>query len=609
MKKQVPQSPSLPVLPNGIEKIALSFSGGGFRAAAFTLGCASYLNHLQYRNEPLLHKVKFISSASGGSITNMAICSMLREGKNFDAIYAHLKQQMKGTDLMDEVFRILADNSEWKERPDKSRNLINAFAMAYDRTLFAGATFHSLHQTPAKSGFVIAETCINTTEFDNGMNFRWGTDGVLGNKYLYFDPKRKAADKIKLGDILASSSCFPGGFEPIMFPRDFTWKNKDEALTKAELDHDINEINNYNGKETDASKANKEITFGFMDGGIDDNQGIYAFELADQRKEGHYDLYFPCDVSSNFLDAPFTYPAAIADPKLQLTASQFLIKIKKNIRTYFIISILALLASAGLAFFPAVQPVALVLAGLFLAAIILPFIAALVIKKQVSNVAASLFPSQGGSGSWGLIFNKYKGKLLNLPLSSLITMLIARATSVLLLAVTVYLKRIRQISYKLLYADKANDVYNELVDRNNANPGQIDPGSLWKDHIGVTTVYQLSEKNDFMLCQILQNAKLAGQSVSPEDKRKITDVLYPVGETLQKVADIAASVATTLWFDDNQQLQKAMESLIAAGQATICFNLIVMAYQFGNDTEDWIKLKAALVKDWEMFKEKPFELV
>ena len=49
-------------LPNGLENIALSFSGGGFRAAAFTLGCVSYLNDVPYKAQPLLHKVRFISS-------------------------------------------------------------------------------------------------------------------------------------------------------------------------------------------------------------------------------------------------------------------------------------------------------------------------------------------------------------------------------------------------------------------------------------------------------------------------------------------------------------------------------------------------------------------
>src|SRR5882762_2566504 len=96
----------LPSLPNGLQNIALSFSGGGYRAAAFTLGCVAYLNRQSYGTDSLLTKVKFISSASGGSITNLVLCSMLREGATFEEIYKHLAEQLKGCTLVDEVFKI-----------------------------------------------------------------------------------------------------------------------------------------------------------------------------------------------------------------------------------------------------------------------------------------------------------------------------------------------------------------------------------------------------------------------------------------------------------------------------------------------------------------------
>lgn len=52
-------------------EIALALSGGGFRAASYSLGCLSYLHRVIYQDQPLLKRVKFISSASGGSITNL----------------------------------------------------------------------------------------------------------------------------------------------------------------------------------------------------------------------------------------------------------------------------------------------------------------------------------------------------------------------------------------------------------------------------------------------------------------------------------------------------------------------------------------------------------
>lgn len=51
--------------------LALACSGGGFRAASFTLGVFGYLRRLPHpgSGQPLLHHVSFLSSASGGTIT------------------------------------------------------------------------------------------------------------------------------------------------------------------------------------------------------------------------------------------------------------------------------------------------------------------------------------------------------------------------------------------------------------------------------------------------------------------------------------------------------------------------------------------------------------
>jgi predicted acylesterase/phospholipase RssA len=607
----------LPLLPNGIEKIALSFSGGGFRAASFTLGCSAYLHNLNYLNGRMLDKVAFISSASGGSITAIALCSMLRQGYTFEQIYQHLITQMKGCDLMDEVFKVLNNEQQWLARPDKSRNLINAFAIVYDRDLFKGATFSSLNQKPVKDGPVISEICVNTTEFDNGMNFRFGTGGLTGNKYLHFKadaPSLQAVDKIKLGDILACSSCFPAGFEPVMYPRDFSYQEKNVSLSKKELNAAIFESDHYNGKETVASVQNQEIVFGFMDGGVDDNQGIYGFLKADDRTNGNYDLYFTCDVSSNYLHSPFQYPSAPQLPMFKQTGPQVLSRIKSGVTWYFIITVILLLASVGMLFYPTLKVAGLVLAGAACMSVILPLVAGKLLFSSVKNIVNSLFPpSTAGQpeNSWMIIFNRYKDQLLKLPLNQLIPMLFARASSVLLLASTVYLKKIRRISYDYLFSEKANDVYGNLIKENNQQQSAniIDPGKLWKDHIGVTAVYLLATKNDFMLQQIINNTSLQGQVISKSDSRALTEVLYPVSPALRTVADLAASMDTTLWFDPNQVKSHSLENLLATGQASLCFNMIIMAYQFSNDDKEWTLLKENLIGDWERFNKEPLWLV
>lgn len=50
-------------------QIALALSGGGYRAAAFSLGAISYLQEVVINGRPLLEHVSVLSTVSGGTIT------------------------------------------------------------------------------------------------------------------------------------------------------------------------------------------------------------------------------------------------------------------------------------------------------------------------------------------------------------------------------------------------------------------------------------------------------------------------------------------------------------------------------------------------------------
>ena len=57
---------TIPTKP--LNRIALTLSGGGYRAAAFHLGMMDYLNRTIYNEKPLLEAVDIISTVSGGTI-------------------------------------------------------------------------------------------------------------------------------------------------------------------------------------------------------------------------------------------------------------------------------------------------------------------------------------------------------------------------------------------------------------------------------------------------------------------------------------------------------------------------------------------------------------
>jgi Patatin-like phospholipase len=230
-----------------MDNIALAFSGGGFRAACFSLGTLSYLNHLKYEGKSVLKDVKYISSTSGGSITNLVYSSFVFRDKSFDECYAYLKQEMDGEKLIRRALEIMHHGKLWKERPAKSRNLINAFSMAYDELL--EREMFSLFEDRSKQPH-LEEICVNSTEFTNGLPFRFQSkppaplsEGRIGNKFIFIKKSGyEQSGKLKLSDILASSSCFPSGFEPLIFPEDYTHQGLDSEDLRNAVSYTANRL-------------------------------------------------------------------------------------------------------------------------------------------------------------------------------------------------------------------------------------------------------------------------------------------------------------------------------------------------------------------------------
>ncbi|MBP6979179.1 MAG: patatin-like phospholipase family protein, partial [Lentimicrobiaceae bacterium] len=59
----------LPLAP--FENLALSLSGGGYRAAAFHLGLLTYLSSVKWKDKSLLERVRILSTVSGGTFTGV----------------------------------------------------------------------------------------------------------------------------------------------------------------------------------------------------------------------------------------------------------------------------------------------------------------------------------------------------------------------------------------------------------------------------------------------------------------------------------------------------------------------------------------------------------
>lgn len=99
-------------------------------------------------------------------------------------------------------------------------------------------------------------------------------------------------------------------------------------------------------------------------------------------------------------------------------------------------------------------------------------------------------------------------------------------------------------------------------------------------------------------------------------KNNLPDYLIP-SQKLQEVASVAASMSTTLWFSPEEiQKKNMMETIIACGQFTICWNLLEYIALAKRDRTnlaaghaDILALEEELRADWESFNKDPYWLV
>ena len=255
-------------------KIALSLSGGGFRAATYHLGVLSYLNHLKTKDgTTLLDQISAVSTISGGTLTGLWFILRKSQGWSNEKMLQELYRLLITTDISGRACL------EFLSSKNKNHSLIREMVRIYDEEIFHGATLGDLMEKI--EDISIDDFSANATEFINSVEFRFqvgkkyktengGTSqGIIGNS-LYRLPKT-IASQVLLAEVFAASSCFPGGFEPLFFPRDFQLSKKTE----------------------NADYVAKAKTLPLMDGGVVDNQGIEPINLIRNRRD--LDLFIISD--------------------------------------------------------------------------------------------------------------------------------------------------------------------------------------------------------------------------------------------------------------------------------------------------------------------------
>lgn len=559
-------TPKIPIQP--LDKIALSCSGGGYRAASFHLGAMAYLNRIRYKGKPLLENVKLISTVSGGTITGAVYALKKQEGKSFEEIYDFLLEKLHTLDLIKLSLQKLNPGISLNN-PCKRKNLINAFAELYDQHFTLGATFEVFNTMHSHLDAVI----FNSTEFNNGINFRFRNtgSGYFGNNYLRINSS--VAQEVKIADAIASSSCFPGGFEPMVWPHDFI---HDKSPNLEEL-----QKQSPNG-------------VGIMDGGIYDNQGIQSILLYKKNDETPYfDLVIISDVASPQIK-PFK--PSEENPKEGLRTLS-LNSLSEKINTTNTAINISLVATATLLLvIPFFWKYRLSFyTGISIGLAVAPLSVLLfkwVLKLKVNSVIQYFKKVLEG-----IVPVFFRRKLAELKIGDISIhraepLLLDRLNSLITLLMNVFLKVVRRLNYNDLYEDqnytyrRMSNLIKELAETNFV-------GKSKSNHQGDTPINQ---KNNSILAH---------------------DYDALVGSKIKAIAEEASCFGTTLWFTDDDQLHDMLNKLVATGQFTMCYNMIDYLEQIlfitdngfeklDSETQRELReLYTACQKDWDLFKSNP----
>ena len=522
--------------------IGISLSGGGYRAATFHLGTLSFLNQVQVSNgKTLLDCVSVMSTVSGGSITGLRYMLALAKKENINDMMQELFNFLYHEDLVEDAFA----NME-KGRTNNGTSLIKIMASIYDEKLFHGAVMGDL--IDCVDEIPIKHFSANATDFDNGLPFRFQvtetrrTDnsrsafGIFGNNEHRIE--RDIARQITLGEALACSSCFPSGFEPMMFPDDF-------------------KVNKLEG-------AAKKGRFGIMDGGIVDNQGIEPILLAEERisksekerTDKALELVIVSDVSSPYMDGYSPNKQKLPDGIGRWTFA----KLRRN-------TLIGQLAITLLLIIAFLTNNHYLIGGMLVVwgMVTLVTIALHLMNKKILKLVSQTIVGKNASFIQHLTFADIESMLMN------------RATSILKLSSSVFMKRIRKMTYSTLYDDED-----------------------WQNRKITNTIYELRD----------------GEKWEAKSRNgTLLDFLKP-SKAIQENSTKAANMGTTLWFTQSDKEKGIPEAILAAGQYTICFNLLDYIDSIQKDMvclnenhQLIMDCKQQLQDMWTKFQEDPLWMV
>lgn len=538
-------------------KVGIAISGGGYRATSFGLGTLSYLNHLQFEEDPLLKKVIALSTVSGGSIVGITYAQWTKAGLNFEDYFKWLYEQITTFDLITDSIN--------KYVGDKDKNsLIEGFSSSYEDHLLTHRKFWSIQPSfnGGKYDSHLLFYSINSTDFNTGTPFRFIAQDSDWSEYLKRnDLKRKNSKgelttkmqpfvvgngffklkdnikKLPLNVVLASSSCFPGGFEPIIL------RLKDHI--------------------TETHSLHSEVAL--MDGGIVDNQGLDA--IIDFQEKIPLDLVIVVDSASpDITKYSQSEPSSIwliGNCKIG-----FLSKLIYSLTALFALALIISLCSNTIftLIFTVLTTVLTVLS---------------VVNCTVKNKLNKVITDKGLNSST-------LKPLRNLTPNAVKQLLLNRANSLESLVGSVFMKHIRRLNTQNLF--EINKLNRKII---------------------VNTLYQnkiLDENEKFLMLDRSQVGLFKNyiDNIKREDpnEQDFESKLNKVLGGIPEISKRAFGMGTTLWVSKDEEGEKLVRDVIVTGQISTCVNIINNKEIINN----YPTIHKQALDDWEEFKKDPYWL-
>ncbi|HEX2187971.1 MAG TPA: patatin-like phospholipase family protein [Longimicrobiaceae bacterium] len=401
--------------------IGLALSGGGYRAAGFHLGVLRMLERVG-----LLGDVVALSTVSGGTLFGAAWVKSLLDGEDFARFERGFSAFLRGTNVIARALDGLVST-----RPHghpSAPSLIRSAAAVYAEPAFLGE--RRLGEVLDSPALQLDEVIFNSTEFHTGVDFRFRRSAnpraVVGNGN--FPVPRAVAAQVRLADVAAASSCFPGAFEPFVFPQQFAWP---DALPLPEVERALRDA----ARKPGAWDGGLPL----MDGGVYDNQGLGSLLLA-YRGAAEPPVLLVCDTSPPAGDL-YTEPAPGRRGLLTLRGARWLA---------WLVFLAAVASAVAVGVSAADDPRRLGLHGLLVYGV--PLLFALGVAGGMVWLRSVARQVRGILRTEVQLRDAWKD-LERLTVREAVHMVQLRVGSLLALTSSIFMKRIRGLVYGAAYAD------------------------------------------------------------------------------------------------------------------------------------------------------------